>query len=108
MTRTATIIGAFGLLATLTTGTAQAQDSGLFDWDSYEGGDTDSGSDSGSTSTSISDAETSFKGAIMLKGDIDVTFGEVTAGVLEDDENYRYAFFSGNTLVLHILLLATV
>ena len=96
MTRIATIIGAFGLLATLTTGTAQAQDTGLFDWDSYEGGD--SGSDSSSSSTSVSDAETSFKGAVMLQGDIDVSFGEVTAGVLEDDENYRYAFFSGNTL----------
>ena len=98
MKRTATILGAFGLLATLTTGTAQAQDTGLFDWDSYEGGDTSSGSDSNSSATGISDAETSFKGAIMLKGDIDVTIGEVTAGVLEDDENYRYAFFSGNTL----------
>jgi hypothetical protein len=98
MKRTATILGAFGLLATLTTGTAQAQDTGLFDWDSYEGGDTSGGSDSSSSTTGISDAETSFKGAIMLKGDIDVTIGEVTAGVLEDDENYRYAFFSGNTL----------
>ena len=98
MTRIATIIGAFGLLAALTTGTAQAEDTGLFDWDAYEGGDTDSGSDSSSSATGISDAETSFKGAIMLQGDIDVTFGEVTSGVLEDDENYRYAFFSGNTL----------
>ena len=98
MKRTATILGAFGLLATLNTGTAQAQDTGLFDWDSYEGGGSSSGSDSNSSATGISDAETSFKGAIMLKGDIDVTIGEVTAGVLEDDENYRYAFFSGNTL----------
>ena len=98
MTLIKNTIGALGLLATLTAAPALAQDSGLFDWDSYD--DDDSGSDSASSSSSadISDAETSFKGALMLKGDIDVTFESVTPGVLEDDENFRYAFFSGNTL----------
>ena len=33
----------------------------------------------------------------MLQAGIDVTFG-VVSGILEDDDNYRYAFFSGNTL----------
>ena len=98
MTRIQNTIGTIGLLATLSAGPALAQDSGLFDWDSYDEDDTDSGSSSSSSSADISDAETSFKGALMLKGDIDVTFGSVTSGVLEDDENFRYAFFSGNTL----------
>ena len=97
MKRTKTIFGTIGLAATLSVGTAQAQDTGLFDWDSYED-DYDDYDSTSSSSDSISDAETSFKGALMLKGDIDVSFAEVTAGVVEDDENYRYAFFSGNTL----------
>jgi hypothetical protein len=91
MKRTKTILATIGLAASLSVGTAQAQDTGLFDWDSYE-------DDYDSSSDSITDAETSFKGALMLKGDIDVSFAEVTAGIAEDDENYRYAFFSGNTL----------
>jgi hypothetical protein len=99
MTNLQNTFGTLGLLASLTVAPAFAQDSGLFDWDSY---DDDSGSGSTSTTsgsgTGISDAETSFKGALMLQGDIDVTFDSVTAGVLEDDENFRYAFFSGNTL----------
>ena len=104
MTRIQNTFGALGLLATLTAGPALADDSGLFDWGSYDDGSSSSsgGSSSGSgTSTAsvdISDAETSFKGALMLKGEIDVSFGDVTAGVLEDDDNFRYAFFSGNTL----------
>ncbi len=100
MTRIQNTFGTLGLLASLTAGPAFAQDSGLFDWDSYDD-DSDSGGTTSSTTsgaTGISDAETSFKGALMLKGDIDVTFDDVTAGILEDDENYRYAFFSGNTL----------
>jgi len=99
MTRTAHILGALGLATSIAVGPAMA-DTGLFDWDSYEGDDTTTAGSSSSSgdSTGISDAETSFKGAIMLKGDIDVTFGELTAGMLEDDENFRYSFFSGNTL----------
>jgi hypothetical protein len=94
MTRTATFLGALGLAASIASGPAFAEDTGLFDWDSYEGDSSSSSSDA----TGVSDAETSFKGAIMLKGDIDVSFGELTSGMLEDDENFRYAFFSGNTL----------
>ena len=98
MTRTAHFLGALGLAASMVSGPAFA-DTGLFDWDTYEGDDTTSGSSSSSSgSTGISDAETSFKGALMLQGDIDVTFGELTSGMLEDDENFRYSFFSGNTL----------
>jgi len=91
MTHTAHTLGVLGLTAAMTLSTAQA-DTGLYDWGSY--GD----SASGSTYTDVSDAETSFKGAVMLQAGIDVTFGEVTSGILEDDDNYRYAFFSGNTL----------
>ena len=102
MMRIQNTFGALGLLATLAAGPALADDSGLFDWDSYDDGSSSSSGGTSSTtsgsSVDISDAETSFKGALMLKGDIDVTFGDVTAGVLEDDENFRYAFFSGNTL----------
>ena len=101
MTRTTNLIGYLSLTACLASGPALADDSGLFDWDSYEGGDTTasgSSSSSGPDSVGISDAETSFKGAIMLRGDAEVTFGDVTAGIIEDDDNFRYAFFSGNTL----------
>ena len=101
MTRVQHALGSLGLMIALIAGPAMA-DTGLFDWDSYEGSDTETGgsgtSGSSGSGTGISDAETSFKGAIMLKGDIDVTIGDITAGVLEDDENFRYAFFSGNTL----------
>jgi len=101
MTRTQHTLGALGLIASLVAGPTLADDSGLFDWDSYDDGSS-SGSSGGSSTVSssadLTDAETSFKGALMLKGDIDVSIGEVTAGVLEDDENFRYAFFSGNTL----------
>lgn len=101
MTRTQHTLGALGLIASLVAGPTLADDSGLFDWDSYDDSSS-SGSSGGSSTVSssadLTDAETSFKGALMLKGDIDVSIGEVTAGVLEDDENFRYAFFSGNTL----------
>ena len=60
MTRLQNTLGTLGLLASLTAAPALAQDSGLFDWDSY---DDDSGSGSTSTTSSsgtdISDAETS-------------------------------------------------
>jgi len=86
----------------MTAGPAFADDSGLFDWDSYDddsdSGSSTSGSSGSASGTGISDAETSFKGALMLQGEIDVSFDSVTSGVLEDDENFRYAFFSGNTL----------
>jgi MYXO-CTERM domain-containing protein len=95
MTLIQTTLGALGLATTMAVAPAMADDTGLFDWDSYE--DSSSGSSS-SGATDITAAETSFKGALMLKGDIDVTFGEITSGVLEDDDNFRYAFFSGNTL----------
>ncbi len=90
MTRTAHTFSALGLAAALTIPSAQA-DTGVYDWGSY-------GDDSTTTYTDVSEAETSFKGAVMLQAGIDVTFGAVTSGILEDDDNYRYAFFSGNTL----------
>ena len=54
----------------------------------------------------ISDTETSFAGAIMLQGDIDITFDGHSAGergdnaIGSDDEEVdsRYAYFVGNTL----------
>jgi hypothetical protein len=98
MTRITNILGSLSLAASIAAGPAFAEDTGLFDWDTYDGWDTTSSASSSSDSTGVSDAETSFKGAIMLKGDIDVSFGELTPGILEDDENFRYAFFSGNTL----------
>ena len=100
MSRTSNLFGYLSLTACLSVGTAIADDTGLFNWDSYEGTDTTAGgsSSSGSDSVGISDAETSFKGALMLRGDAEVTFGDVTAGIIEDDDNFRYAFFSGNTL----------
>ena len=100
MTRTTNLFGYLSLTACMAAGPALADDTGLFNWDSYEGTDTTAGesSSSGSESTDISDAETSFKGALMLRGDAEVTFGDVTAGIVEDDDNFRYAFFSGNTL----------
>ena len=102
MTNTNHFFGLLSLATCLAVSPAlAADDSGLFDWDSYEGSDTTTTAGSSSSSTgsgSVSDAETSFKGAIMLKGDVEVTFSDVTAGIVEDDENFRYAFFSGNTL----------
>ena len=87
-----------GLTAVLLFSTSTLADDHTFDWESYDDWEDEYGGDGGGSSSSISDAETSFKGAKMLQGDIDVSFGEVTAGLVEDDENYRYAFFSGNTL----------
>ena len=90
MTQSAHTLITLGLAAALTIPTAQA-DTGIYDWGTYGDGGT-------TTYTDVSEAETSFKGAVMLQAGIDVTFGEVTSGILEDDDNYRYAFFSGNTL----------
>ncbi len=76
--------------------TAMAQEDDLIDWGDYEGiEDLDDDAVDGS---SISEAETTFKGAQMLTGDVDVTFGEVTVGMMDDTDNFRYAFFSGNTI----------
>lgn len=100
MTRTTQLLGCLSMATCFAASPAfAADDTGLFDWDTYEGADTTSDSSSSSSgSTDISDAETSFKGALMLKGDVDVSIGDLTAGIVEDDENFRYAFFSGNTL----------
>ena len=43
-------------------------------------------------------AQTSYTGAIMLSGDIDVTIGEVYTGANAQTAQDDYAFFSGNTL----------
>jgi len=79
-------------------GSAFAQEEGdeLIEWGDYEGVE-DLGDDAVSGS-SISEAETTFKGAHMLTGEIDVDFGDVTVGMGEDTDSYRYAFFSGNTV----------
>ena len=47
---------------------------------------------------SLSDSETSFTGAVMLEGDVDVTLGGVEMGMYEDGDMSRYAFFAGNTM----------
>jgi hypothetical protein len=101
MTKTAHLFGLLSVTTCLASSPAFADDSDLFDWDSYEGADTTGETTSPSSDhggSGVSDAETSFKGAIMLKGDVDVSFTDLTAGIVEDDENFRYAFFSGNTL----------
>ena len=78
-------------------GVAAAQDSDdLIDWGDYEG--VEGLDDTEVSGSAVSDAETTFKGAQMLTGEIDVDFGEVTVGMGEDDDNFRYAFFSGNTI----------
>ena len=49
----------------------------------------------------LSDTETSFAGAIMLEGKVDVDFGDVTIGDVHRDGKYdqtEYAYWSGNTL----------
>jgi len=58
------------------------------------------------TGAGISDTETSFAGAIMLQGDIDITFdgyspgerGDNAIGMDDDEVDSRYAYFVGNTL----------
>lgn len=47
----------------------------------------------------LSAAQTSYTGAVMLRGDNDVTFGSVEIGDLgKDIGQERYAYFTGNTL----------
>lgn len=46
----------------------------------------------------LSDAETSFTGAVMLTGDIDVTFDSFDEGRKGDANHDGYAYFVGNTL----------
>jgi len=46
----------------------------------------------------LSDAETSFTGAVMLTGDIDVTFDSFDEGRKGDANHDAYAYFVGNTL----------
>ncbi len=48
----------------------------------------------------LSENETSFTGARMLEGDVDVTFDDFDMGTWGDEDLYRYAFFSGNTLYM--------
>jgi hypothetical protein len=56
-------------------------------------GDTSSGGDD------LSEAQTSYTGAVMLEGEVDITFGDIEVGDkgLEKGQE-RYAFFTGNTL----------
>jgi hypothetical protein len=74
---------------------AQSSDD-LIDWGDYEG--VEGLDDDAVSGSSISEAETTFKGAQMLTGEIDVDFEEVTVGMAGDTESLRYAFFSGNTI----------
>lgn len=46
----------------------------------------------------LSDTETSFIGAVMLKGEDEVTMGSVGPGLVGDPALWRYAYFAGNTL----------
>jgi len=49
---------------------------------------------------SVSDTETSYVGAIMLEGRVDVDFGSISVGDMNKDSNVQteYAYWSGNTL----------
>jgi len=52
-------------------------------------------------SNGLSDTETSYKGAIMLRGNHEVTFDSVVPGYVGDEwyqADGRYAYFTGNTL----------
>ncbi|MDP6932102.1 MAG: MYXO-CTERM sorting domain-containing protein [Myxococcota bacterium] len=53
----------------------------------------DTGSDS-----DLGEAETSYTGAVMLEGDVDITFDTIELGSIGNEDDTRYAFFSGNTL----------
>ena len=47
----------------------------------------------------LSDSETSYKGAQIMEGDVDIVLGDVMAGSWGDpDDLSTYGFFSGNTL----------
>ena len=57
------------------------------------------GDDNPGQNSGLSEAETSYKGAWMLEGGLDVDFGSVAVGSLANDEaQSTYAFFTGNTL----------
>ena len=73
MTNPTNLFGLLSLTTCLAISPAMAdEDSGLFDWDSYEAPTPPpAGSSSSGTGWRISDTETSFKGAIMLKGDVE-------------------------------------
>lgn len=67
------------------------------------GGGTGGGSSSstGSGGSSLSDTETAYTGAIMLKGGQEVTMDSVVLGSVGDDgylADGRYGYFAGNTL----------
>jgi hypothetical protein len=47
----------------------------------------------------LSESDTSYTGATILEGDLDVTFENVIDVELKED-TYPYAFFEGNTLYL--------
>ncbi|MBI4701327.1 MAG: hypothetical protein HY744_09240 [Deltaproteobacteria bacterium] len=67
------------------------------------GGDGSAPEDQGqkTNKTELSEAQTNYTGAIMLRGEQEITFDSVVAGSV-GDESYqadgRYAYFSGNTL----------
>ena len=47
----------------------------------------------------LSDSQTSYTGAVMLEGELDVDFGDVVVGDMGLDEGQsQYAYFTGNTL----------
>ena len=46
----------------------------------------------------LAEAQTSYTGAVMLSGDVDVTIGDVYTGANAESTQQDYAFFSGNTL----------
>jgi MYXO-CTERM domain-containing protein len=48
----------------------------------------------------LAEAQTTYTGATMLSGDIDVTIGDVFTGANAETTQSDYAFFSGNTLYL--------
>jgi MYXO-CTERM domain-containing protein len=48
--------------------------------------------------SNLSDSETSYTGAVMLEGDVDITMAPVLPGSIGDLDDLRYGFFVGNTL----------
>jgi len=48
--------------------------------------------------SSLSDSETSYTGAVMLEGDLDITMAPVLPGSIGELGDLRYGFFVGNTL----------
>ncbi len=55
--------------------------------------------DTSAVDNGLSEAQTSYTGAVMLEGEVDVTFGGIEVGDMGlDTGQERYAFFTGNTL----------